>query len=178
MSDIKQLAENLRRHNKWRRGADSEMDSPKKIGDRKPGIKSKETRMTNDAQTYSYSECREIWWGEYTSPEEAAAAYFRDGRENSEVWVGLNCVPGHASQYVNADDIRILIEENAGDEVGEAAENWLCGLTTEDLEELKTMIGNWLHAKAPPDFYYVKELRKIPRSELTATEHLQPPKGE
>ena len=133
--------------------------------------------MTNDSQTYSYSECREIWWGEYTSPEEAAAAYFRDGGENSEVWVGLNCVPGHASQYVKADDICTLIEENAGDEVGEAANNWLCGLTTEDLEELKTMIGNWLHAKAPPDFYYVKELRQIPRSELTATGHLQPPKG-
>lgn len=130
--------------------------------------------MTNDSQTYSYSECREIWWGEYTSPEEAAAAYFRDGGENSEVWVGLNCAAGHASQYVNADDIRILIEENAGDKLGEAAENWLSALTTADLEELKTIIGNWLQSKAPPDFYYVKELRQIPRSELTATGHLQP----
>jgi len=133
--------------------------------------------MTNDAQTYSYSECGEMYSGKYASPEEAAAAYFRNGGKYSEVWVGLNCVPGHASQYVKADDICTLIEENAGDEVGEAAENWLGGLTTEDLEELKTMIGNWLHAKAPPDFYYVKELRQIPRSELTATGHLQPPEA-
>ena len=130
--------------------------------------------MTSNAQTYSYSACGEMYSGEYASPEDAAAAYFRDGGENSEVWVGLNCVPGHASQYVNADDICTLIEERAGDEVGEAAENWLGGLTTEDLEELKAMIGNWLHAKAPPDFYCVKELRRIPRSELTATGHLQP----
>ena len=133
--------------------------------------------MTNDAQTYSYSECGEMY-GEYASPEEAAAAYFRNGGAYSEVWVGLNCVPGHASQYVKADDICTLIEENAGDEVGEAANNWLGGLTTEDLKELKTMIGNWLQFKAPPDFFSVKELRKITRSELTATGHLQPPKGE
>ena len=133
--------------------------------------------MTSNAQTYSYSACGEMYSGEYASPEEAAAAYFRDGGENREVWVGLNCVSGHASQYVNADDICTLIEERAGDEVGEAAENWLSALTTADLEELKTMIGNWLQSKAPPDFYYVKELRQIPRSELTATGYLQPPKG-
>lgn len=61
--------------------------------------------MTNDSQTYSYSECGEMYSGKYASPEEAAAAYFRN------------------------------------------------------------------------DFYYVKELRKITRSELTATGHLQPPEA-
>lgn len=122
--------------------------------------------MTNDdAQTYSHSECGEMYYGKYASPEEAAAAYFRDGGEYSEVWVGLNCATKHASQYVKADDICTLIEENAGDEVGEAANNWLCGLTTEDLEELKTIIGNWLQSKAPPNFYCVKEIRKIDRAE-------------
>jgi hypothetical protein len=121
------------------------------------------------APTYSYSTDDEIYHGEFDSPDAAAAEAFYDDPELEAVSVGEN--RKHTAHfYVSADRILEDVTERAYDECGEASEDWLDGVMHNvDLKaELERLVGDWLQAQEPPNFWRVANTRQITRAEMVA----------
>lgn len=134
------------------------------------------------APTYSYSTDGETFYGTFATPEAAAADYLRNGDDDSSVEVGRN-ERRTANDYVGKHHIESLLEmvgENAYEECGDCAESWLSDMTkdTDQLTELKRVVGDWIQSNDPPGFWHVEDIRRITRAELIASGHLvQPTKG-
>lgn len=119
--------------------------------------------------TYSYSTDDEIYHGEFDSPDAAAAEAFYDDPELEAVSVGEN--RKHTAHfYVSADRILEDVTERAYDECREASEDWLDGVMHNvDLKaELERLVGDWLQAQEPPNFWRVASTRQITRAEMVA----------
>lgn len=121
------------------------------------------------APTYSYSPDDEIYHGEFDSPDAAAAEAFYDDPELEAVSIGENR-KHTAHHYVSADRILEDVTERAYDECGEASEDWLAGVMHNvDLKaELERLVGDWLQAQEPPNFWRVANTRQITRAEMVA----------
>lgn len=121
------------------------------------------------APTYSYSTDDEIYHGEFDSPDAAAAEAFYDDPELEAVSIGENR-KHTAHHYVSADRILEDVTERAYDECGEASEDWLAGVMHNvDLKaELERLVGDWLQAQEPPNFWRVANTRQITRAEMVA----------
>ena len=131
------------------------------------------------APTYSYSSDGEGFIGHYASPEEAAADHLNDNPDDEAVDVGQN-ERRTARNYVGQYHIESLLEmvaENAYEECGDCAESWLSDLTkdTEQIKELKQVVGDWIQRKEPPGFWHVDFIRRITLAELIASGHLDQP---
>lgn len=121
------------------------------------------------APTYSYSTDDELYRGEFDSPDAAAAEAFYDDPELEAVSIGEN--RKHTAHfYVSADRILEDVTERAYDECGEASEDWLDGVMHNvDLKaELERLVGDWLQAQEPPNFWRVANTRQITRTEMVA----------
>ena len=121
------------------------------------------------APTYSYSTDDEFYRGEFDSPDAAAAEAFYDDPELEAVSIGEN--RKHTAHfYVSADRILEDVTERAYDECGEASEGWLDGVMHNvDLKgELERLVGDWLQAQEPPNFWRVANTRQITRAEMVA----------
>lgn len=120
-------------------------------------------------QTYSYSTDDETYHGEFDSPEAAAAEAFYNDPELESVSVGENR-KHTAHRYVSADRILEDVTERAYDECGEASETWLDGVmySVDEKAELERLVGDWLQAQEPPNFWRVANTRQITRAEMVA----------
>ena len=131
--------------------------------------------MTTDTIMYSYSFHAEgLYRGHYATPDDAAAAGFRKNPEAETVWVGVN-TPAQTSQYVSAS---IILEEAAMaayDDVEQAAEDWLHALinSPEKIQELETLVVDWINANDPPDWMRVENCREYHRTDIDAAGLLQ-----
>jgi hypothetical protein len=121
------------------------------------------------APTYSYSIEDELYNGEFDSPDTSAAEAFYDYPELEAVSIGENR-KHTAHRYVSADRILEDVTERAYDECGEASEDWLDGVMHNvDLKaELERLVGDWLQAQEPPNFWRVANTRQITRAEMVA----------
>lgn len=119
--------------------------------------------------TYSYSTDDEFYHGEFDSPEAAAAEAFYNDPELESVSIGENR-KYTAHRYVSADRIIEDVTERAYDECGEASEVWLYGVMHNvDLKtELERLVGDWLQAQEPPNFWRVANAHQITRAEMVA----------
>ena len=125
--------------------------------------------MTPNAPTYSYSTDDEFYRGEFDSPDAAAAEAFYDDPELEAVSIGENRKhPAHF--WVSADRILEDVTERAYDECREASEDWLDRVVHNiDLKaELERLVGDWLQAQEPPNFWRVANTRQITRAEMVA----------
>ncbi len=117
--------------------------------------------------TYSYSFDEEQYYGDYPSVEDAIADAVDSMDEGQNIFVGEN-KRYTAHHFV---DPSILLEQamdRADDEVGEWSEGWLGG-TLHDytkMAELKKLVGDWIQANDPPQFYSVVNVREITPAEI------------
>ena len=131
------------------------------------------------APTYSYSTDGETFYGTFPTPEEAAANHLNDMPNYASIEVGQNA-QRTAHNYVGEYHIESLLEmvaESAYEECGDCAESWLSDLTkdTEQIKELKQVVGDWIQRKEPPGFWHVDFIRRITRAELVESGHLDQP---
>ena len=128
----------------------------------------------NKMPTYSNSRDEEIYHGDYAGPEDAAAAAFYDDPDLETVWVGEN-KKQTAHAFVDGESILESATERAYDEAGECSEDWLAGLLRDKAKcaELGKVVGDWIEANEPPQFWTVLNARKIMRAEMVAAGHLE-----
>lgn len=124
-------------------------------------------------QTYSYSRNEEQFIGEFDTPEDAATEAFSDDTDLESVLVGEN-QKKTAHDFVDGALILGAATEIAYDEVGEVSEDWLSGLLCDKdkCAELKKLVGDWIEAQEPPQFWTVKNARKITRADMVAAGQL------
>jgi hypothetical protein len=60
-----------------------------------------------------------------------------------------------AHEFISGDSIIDVAMENAYEEGGEFAEDWLDDIKSEDIEAIEKMVGDYLQEKYPPAFYNV-----------------------
>jgi len=113
---------------------------------------------------YSYSLDEEHFDGDFDSYAVAAEAAFYDNPDVDSVSVGIN-TPFTAHDFVNGRDLLEVIGENAFEECGEPAFNWLKQIqdNTLKLAEFEKLISDWLDLNAPVAFLTVDEIQKITR---------------
>lgn len=122
---------------------------------------------------YSYCTDGEFFYGEFTTPEEAAEAAFRDTPNLDSVEVGENH-KSPASFYVSAESILEDIAQRASEECGEVADDWLLDLIQngEKIAEFEKLVGDWIEANEPPTFWRIDNTRTITRAEMIAAGRL------
>lgn len=115
---------------------------------------------------YSYSLDEEHYTGQYDSVEDAKENGFNDNPDNDSLWIGENLLMT-AHNFVNAMNLLESIVENACDECGECAEDWMDDLikNKEKRSELKALIGNWIEANDPVRFWTVDNVVRINRND-------------
>jgi hypothetical protein len=121
--------------------------------------------FTCDDRLYCYSEDGEFFHGDHTSREAAAAAGFDCYPDAETIYVGLR-VRNSAHLFVDGESILTQVSECAGDNAGECAEDWLWGSDIrkpEKVAELEQLVGDWIQANDPPDFYMVKYVEPVAR---------------
>jgi hypothetical protein len=94
--------------------------------------------------SYSYSTDKEIYYGDYGTPEEAADDCLGDG-DRTRCWVGVNEPPPSPESYFDIED---LIETVSCQDLysGDWADNWFRGTKEEKQEinnEVQQVIGAW-----------------------------------
>lgn len=111
---------------------------------------------------YAYSYDEENFTGEFDSPEAAAEEAFDNDPEMESVYVG-EVVKEAAHAFVNARLIVENLQEQAADDCGEWAEDWLEALqkNKEKLAELEQVVGDWIQEQYPPTFWTVKNVKEI-----------------
>jgi hypothetical protein len=124
--------------------------------------------------TYSNSRDEEIFHGDFTTPEDAAADAFYDDPDLETVWVGEN-KKQTAHGFVDGESILESATERAYDEAGECSEVWLSALLRDKAKcaELGKLVGDWIEANEPPQFWTVLNARNITRAEMVAAGHLE-----
>lgn len=109
---------------------------------------------------YGYSFCEERFSGPFASLDEALAEARSDRPEATHVWIGEVRYP---AEMISTESLGRTIEEHVGevlgDEVGEAAENFV--LDAELRKCVGTLVVDWI--KAGPGFHCwgVKNVRQV-----------------
>ena len=116
---------------------------------------------------YSYSLNEEIYHGQHLTEEDAALAGFAKDPSADAVWVGLN-VERTPTDFVSVGDIIENLQCAAGDECGEASEDWLDDLDKDKAKkaELRDLIGGWLDQNYPVKFWTVEDAKQFQRSDV------------
>lgn len=119
--------------------------------------------------TYSHCTDGEFFRGEFATPEEAAADAFTENPGLKEVEVGEN-IKRPSEYFVFADSILEDVAECAQETCGEVANEWLRNLMDDKGKkaELEKLVGGWIDANDPPQFWYVENAKTITRAELIA----------
>lgn len=115
----------------------------------------------------------EIWYGgPCDSISECVEEAKAEGYTDTETFA-IGYIEPYQVDYVNADQIIEYLQEDAVENVGEVAEDWLTDITSEqyaDLERrVRKIVLEWLKdCKEEPSFYKI-----LPFDELTLQEALQ-----
>jgi hypothetical protein len=80
-----------------------------------------------------------------------------------------------AHGFVDGESILESATERAYDEAGECSEVWLSALLRDKAKcaELGKLVGDWIEANEPPQFWTVLNARNITRAEMVAAGHLE-----
>lgn len=115
----------------------------------------------------------EIWrGGPCDSVKECAEEAKSEGYNDTDTFA-IGYVEPYQVKYVNSDQIIEYLQQDAFDEVGETAEDWLNYITKEQREDLESRVTKvvlqWLKdCKEEPTFYKV-----LPFDDLSLQEALQ-----
>ncbi|MGH8032253.1 MAG: hypothetical protein ACREO8_07795 [Luteimonas sp.] len=118
-----------------------------------------------DGQLYCFSADEEFFHGDHASRGEAAAAGFDQYPDAETIYVGVQA-RYTAHRFVDGESILTQISECAGDNAGECAEDWLWGpdiRKSEKTAELEQLVGDWIQANEPPEFYMVEDVEPAAR---------------
>lgn len=117
---------------------------------------------------YAYSFDEEGYTGTFDTPDAAAAEAMSDASEDhGGVWIGEVKQPV-AHDFVDAEAIIENAQCQAGDECGEWAEDWLASLNHDQIQELKTFVGDWLQRHDAPSFFTVENAVFHSREQMLA----------
>lgn len=110
---------------------------------------------------YAYSLDEERYTGEFETPEAAAAEAFADN-DNQSIWVG-EIKTRTAHDFVNGYGILESAAESSWDECGEWSEDWLSDVMKDKakIAELEKLVGDWIQAQEPPNFWSVFNVKVI-----------------
>lgn len=117
----------------------------------------------NDVYMYGYDEEGDFY-GDFTSREDAVVAGFENFPDAVEIYVGRRVV-STAHRFVDGESILEIIDDRAWHYSGEGAVDWLHGSITrpEKIAELEQLVGDWLQANAPPQFYNIEDVELVVR---------------
>lgn len=134
-----------------------------------PPAVSDDKRDVESAPSYCYSYDQERFFGRCSSEQEAVHEAFDNDPDAETVWIGEG-VQHTAHEYVLPYRIVESASEQAYDEIGEAAEDWLISLGSdkEKMAELQKMVGDWLESNEPVTFYGVTKIKEFSRSAIDA----------
>jgi hypothetical protein len=115
---------------------------------------------------HSYSLDEEHFDGDFDSDVAAAEAAFSKNPAINSVFTGVN-TPYAAQDFINGRLLMEIIGEEAYDECGEPAFDWLHNLQEDILKlaEFEKLIGDWLEQNAPVVFFTVDEIQEFTRPE-------------
>lgn len=116
---------------------------------------------------FSYSTDEEYYTGKFETAALAAQQGFADNPEHDEIYIGENTIY-NAHDFINTRDILDQIAENATDECGESAEDWLEALTKnkDKRAELTRLIGDWLERNDPVMFWSVSNAQIVKKGSI------------
>lgn len=106
----------------------------------------------------------EPFQGNCATFDEAVAEGFDLHSDAESIWI----CEGYAVKvrnFVHADGILDNIAENAADEVGEVADDWLHKVPNEKSQELKDLIATWIETNYPPRFWLAKNSKQVFRKD-------------
>lgn len=115
----------------------------------------------------------EIWYGgPCDSVKECVEEARQEGYIDAELFA-IGYIEPYQVEYVNSDLIIEYLQQDANDEIGEVAEDWLSGVSREQRADLENrvlkVVLEWLKdCKEEPTFYKV-----LPFDELTLQEAMQ-----
>jgi hypothetical protein len=111
---------------------------------------------------YCYSTDEEHFTGEFDTPEAAVNFCFEKHPVINVAYVGIKRT-FTAHDFIEAGFLLEKITDNAYEECGEAVSNWLVDLGMTKRDELKALIGDWLEANAPINFFAVDDVLEYDR---------------
>ena len=118
---------------------------------------------------YGYSIDGGEWFhGRFASKEEAIEEGSESSIDNKDIHIG-EVVKKTIGEYLTNRHVDCLLEslaENAGEECGDVAEDWLADLPTKELNNLKRLIQAVLEEWATqtghqPEFYHVENVEQV-----------------
>jgi len=131
---------------------------------------------TETAKQYSWSTDEETFHDQCDSFEEALAAaidyHGGDLEIGRTVYVG-EVEPVATSSLVDEGNIVERMQEMAFDYAGESSEDYLQGVTTEQFDELRSLVAAWADRVEPPNFWQV--LNSV--AHVITAEDLEPSNG-
>lgn len=109
--------------------------------------------------TYSYSPDEENFYGDYATAEEARINGLNNEPDSDSIYIGEN-IKHTAHDFISAENLLEELMEEAANECGESAEDWLDALIRNKSKcaELTKIIGDWLEINAPVKFWSVKNI--------------------
>lgn len=120
--------------------------------------------MTDDIVIqYSWSINGETYHDRCSSPAEAiaaAVAFHGAGVEAGTILYIGEVAEVTVEELINADDVVEQLQSQACDFVGEAAEDYLGGVTDQEVAELTTLIAAWANRVEAPYFWQVVNVNK------------------
>ena len=120
------------------------------------------------SEKYCYStDGGEYFTGEYDTPQLAAENAFNDNPDQYHVEIG-RIVRKTAHDFVDPWEVIQGAQDKASSECGHVSEDWLMFLKSEDRDELKKIIGDWLEKKDPVKFHMVDDIVQTTREEVEA----------
>jgi hypothetical protein len=108
------------------------------------------------ATQYTWSSDNELFKGRFDEPHDALIDAIESGAEvGSKVYIA-ELVPVSTSQLVSADQIIEQARCMAGDLAGEAGEDYLSVVSTEQEQELEALVAAWMERVEPVCFWGVE----------------------
>lgn len=125
--------------------------------------------MSDEKRTYTWSRYGERFEAEeHSSREAAAAAGFEECLGADIIWTGV--IAPAARHTIDADDVIERLREEAHEEVGEVADEWLENVSAEEVAELahdlNAALTAWLDRhKLQPTYFAVQDVEQHDREE-------------
>lgn len=116
---------------------------------------------------YSYSIDNENYFEQFETIEKVKLKGFEDNPDYDIIWIGeiVNYTP---SDFIDTEQLLDSIANNAYDEVGEPAEDWLDEhwqkSNVDKVQELVDLISTWVKNNIPITFWTVKNIIEFRRN--------------
>ena len=117
--------------------------------------------------TYVYAFNEEgPFYGEYNRFEDALHDASSHYDELSHVYIG-ELSPHSCRPYLDVDNLLARLDESAYDTRHDISDDWITGITQDQVEQLKSVIADWLDERAPlpPD---IANVRQVPTRQTEA----------